>query len=168
MVGCQDASRVTCGYGTGVVARARTADAAATVVKQAPEPLRDVTKVAQEFHTLPTHPEDGPKKVVYADFLGASACKNCHQKTYELWRGSSHGIAGGAPNAQTVVAPFSGVPMTFSDAVVTPRKIGGRYVFEVKTPKAALERVDVAAVVGRGLMKGGAHRSLSKGDDGHT
>ena len=40
---------------------------------------------------------------VFADFLGAEACAECHQEKYQAWSASTHGRAGGLPDRKSVV-----------------------------------------------------------------
>jgi len=103
-----------------------------------------------------------------AEFVGAEACAECHQHEYEVWRQSTHGRAGGAPEEVTLVAPFDGRPLTFRDGVVTPTKTAqGEPVFVVEEEGRPRQEFKVAAVVGGGYMVGGGTQSFfAKWPDG--
>ena len=88
------------------------------------------------------------------DFAGAEACGDCHANQYAAWARSTHGRAGGAPTTETVLAPFDGQPIRFSDATARPRAADGRWYFEI-TWQGESWALDVAAVVGGGHMRGG-------------
>jgi tetratricopeptide (TPR) repeat protein len=123
----------------------------------------------QLYNTLPKRVGPMVPRVSFNDFAGASACKDCHADAYKEWSQSAHGLAGGVPSPKTVIAPFDGKPIQFADAVVTPRKIGARYVFEVVEGDAQPVVVDVVGVVGRGLMKGGGTQVfLKRQNDGRV
>jgi len=95
------------------------------------------------------------------DFVGAEACVRCHAREYELWRNSTHGKAGGAPNEVGIIAKFDGRPLRFSDAVVTPTtNMAGQYVFLIDEPGEPRAEVRVDAVVGGGHMIGGGTQSF--------
>lgn len=121
------------------------------------------------YSSLPTSDVKSVARVAFNDFAGAQACRTCHIDAYQDWSKSAHGLAGGVPSPKTVVAPFDGTPIRFADAVVTPKTIGARYVFEVVVGDAPPVLVDVAGVVGRGLMKGGGTQVyLQRQNDGRV
>lgn len=123
-----------------------------------PQPPRTYTQIPK--------PELPPEvDVKYGDFLGAKACANCHSEQYDKWKVSSHGLAGGPPSTDTIVAPFDGKPLRFSDAEVRPINRGGKFFFEVREGNRGVERVDIVGVVGRGHMKGGGTQ-VYLADDG--
>jgi tetratricopeptide (TPR) repeat protein len=91
-----------------------------------------------------------------ADFAGAERCAECHASQYDAWRTSTHGLAGGPPAPDLLIAPFDGRPIRFRDAVVIPeRNAAGDYVFTVarEDRPGAVLRVD--GVIGGGHMVGG-------------
>jgi tetratricopeptide (TPR) repeat protein len=106
--------------------------------------------------TLPAPRQVAPTPTVtYQDFAGADSCAGCHSEQYQAWRRSTHGVAGGAPTRQRVLAPFDGRPILFRDARVTPRIEDGDYLFVVERPDRRPERLHVSQVVGAGRMAGG-------------
>jgi tetratricopeptide (TPR) repeat protein len=93
--------------------------------------------------------------IAAADFIGSGACAGCHRAEYAAWSRSTHAAAGGVPTASRVVAPFSGPPIRFRDAVVTTSSAGGRYSFAVRQENRAPRTFAVDAVIGGGHMAGG-------------
>ncbi len=89
------------------------------------------------------------------DFAGAETCAECHPREFAAWERSTHGLAGGPPNPETVIAPFDGRPMRFQDAVVIPAVSGGEYTFTVRQRGREDVVVRVDGVIGRGHMIGG-------------
>jgi tetratricopeptide (TPR) repeat protein len=109
--------------------------------------------------------EGGP---VFADFLGAEACAECHAAQYDVWRASAHGRAGGPGDREHIIGPFDGRPLRFRDAVVTPSvNASGKFAFTVAQRGRPAVTFEVHAVVGRGLMEGGGTQAyFSKFPDG--
>jgi Tfp pilus assembly protein PilF len=103
-----------------------------------------------------------------ADFAGAASCAECHRPQYDAWRTSTHGLAGGDPGPDLLIAPFDGRPIRYADAVVIPqRDAAGSYVFTIvrdELPGAVL-RAD--GVIGGGHMVGGGTQGfVTRFDDG--
>ncbi|MDH3222587.1 MAG: tetratricopeptide repeat protein, partial [Gemmatimonadota bacterium] len=87
---------------------------------------------------------------------GSDTCGECHAEAYEAWAASTHGTAGGPPSSATVIAPFDGRPIQFSDATVTPRiSEEGDYIFRVERPERPVQDLIVDGVIGAGHMVGG-------------
>ncbi len=107
-------------------------------------------------------------EITQDDFAGAEACEECHEVEYEAWQASTHGLAGGGPSTDTVIAPFDGTPIRFKDAVVTPSiNASGEYIFTVERAgrEPLVFRVD--GVVGGGHMFGGGTQGfVSRFPDG--
>ena len=101
-----------------------------------------------------------------SDFVGADRCASCHQAQYAAWRGSTHGTAGGAPGSVKVIAPFTGAPIRFRDALVVPSASRG-YTFAVRQDGRPERAFTVDGVVGGGHMVGGGTQAfLSRLSDG--
>ncbi len=96
---------------------------------------------------------------VFEDFVGAEACAECHRAQYDLWKNSTHGRAGGPPNAQTVISPFNGAALHFKDATVIPEVREQKYRFIVKQKDFPERGFEVKAVVGGGHLQGGGTQS---------
>ncbi len=94
------------------------------------------------------------------DFVGSNECEECHKHEYDLWKRSTHGNAGGLPGEVRIIAPFDGVPIRFSDAVVTPLTEAGRPVFHVLERDGVEHVFEVAGVVGGGHMVGGGTQAF--------
>jgi len=89
-------------------------------------------------------------------FAGSAACAECHAEQHDAWSASTHGTAGGNAGPETVLAPFDGTPIVFSDARVIPRvEPSGAYVFTVQRAGRPTVRYSVDGVIGRGHMIGG-------------
>jgi hypothetical protein len=101
-------------------------------------------------------------------FAGSTACVECHAEQHDAWASSTHGRAGGVPTPETVLAPFDGTPIVFSDARVIPSvEPSGAYVFTVQRAGRPTERFTVDGVIGRGHMIGGGTQGfVSDFDDG--
>ena len=108
-----------------------------------------------------------PAVPVASDFAGSERCASCHAQQYSAWRASTHGKAGGTPGDVKVIAPFSGAPITFRDAVVIPKTSGRRYTFTVRQANHPDRTFSVDGVVGGGHMEGGGTQGfVSKFPDG--
>ena len=102
-----------------------------------------------------------------ADFVGAEACRSCHQDQYDAWAVSTHGEAGGSPDPSVVIPAFDGQPIRFLDATVTPRMRDGAYEFVVQQNGFDDAVFTVDGVIGRAHMIGGGTQGfLSRLADG--
>lgn len=132
---------------------------------------RSLTQPSTSQKALPPPPpvataaHDGP---VYADFLGADACAECHSAEYVEWTTSTHSRAGGLPTRERVIGPFDGRALRFRDAVVTPSvTASGSFQFTVAQRGRPVRTFPVHAVVGGGFMAGGGTQAyFSKFPDG--
>ncbi len=123
----------------------------------------DDTARAKGGHTAGSTPGPSSEKTVpkFEDFLGAEACATCHAREYSLWKSSTHGRAGGAPNEVSPIARFDNQPLRFRDAIVTPsRTPDGNCVFHIDEPGAPRKTIRVDAVIGGGQMNGGGTQSF--------
>jgi len=101
---------------------------------------------------------------VFDDFIGSDECEECHKAEYDAWKASTHGNAGGMPGEVQIIAPFNGVPIRFSDAVVTPLTMAdGKLAFRVEERNKAVQVFEVAGVVGGGHMVGGGTQAFFTG-----
>lgn len=97
----------------------------------------------------------------FEDFVGAEACARCHQKQFDLWKGSTHGRAGGSPGEVQLIAHFDGRPLQFKDAVVIPTNSpAGSPIFRVSMDGVPPFDITADAVVGGGHMVGGGTQSF--------
>ena len=104
---------------------------------------------------------------LFTDFVGSRACAECHQEQYALWKNSTHGRAGGAPNEKNLISQFNGNPLRFQDAVVRPTSLNNKYQFIVEAEGFAKQILGLDAVVGGGHLTGGGTQSyFSRYPDG--
>jgi hypothetical protein len=95
-------------------------------------------------------PEWFPASLKVAEYAGAAACAECHQKAYEEWKGSPHGRAMALPDDQTVLAPFDGKPVRLRDGTVTPsREAGGWFMTMRSASGEERHRVELVLASGR-------------------
>lgn len=99
------------------------------------------------------------EEVAFSDFLGSEACASCHPKEYDLWKGSTHGQAGGDPTPANVIGKFEGQSLAFRDATVRPLRKNGQYVFQFFPKNLPAQEFQVDAVVGGGHMIGGGSQT---------
>lgn len=118
--------------------------------------------------TLPPPTQETGPPVRFQDFVGATACRDCHQEQFRAWERSAHGRAGGPPGPETLLAAFDGNPIRFRDAIVTPITAGdGEYWFSVQRVGRPLTSFKVDGVVGGGHMAGGGTQGfVSRYPDG--
>jgi hypothetical protein len=94
--------------------------------------------------------------VLFEDFVGSEECIECHAEQHDLWLGSTHQRAGGAPSPDVVIAPFDSQPIRFWDADVIPSITeDGEYIFTVERRQHDPVVFRVDGVVGGGHMVGG-------------
>ena len=129
----------------------------APVVTPAPPPAAPA-----DFRALPTDTLDGPD---FADFVDVAVCAQCHAQRHETWADSTHGRAGGPPSPKTIVAPFDGRPLRFTDATVWPERRGKRYAFRIQAMGRPEEVRRVDAVVGAALIHGGGAQTYFEAQD---
>ena len=119
---------------------------------------RSLTRGSPQAGHARSAADTGP---VFADFVGAGACAECHAAQYDAWQQSTHGRAGGPPAPDRVISPFTGRPMRFRDALVTPSVTeSGAYVLTVAQQNRPVRVFRVDEVVGGGLMAGGGTQAL--------
>lgn len=111
--------------------------------------------ISTDLPDFPSPPAAVVSTVARADFVGADACRDCHQEQYAAWAGSTHGRAGGSAGPDVVIAAFDGRPIRFSDATVTPRIRAGSYEFVVRQDGFEESVFTVDGVIGGAHMIGG-------------
>ena len=99
-------------------------------------------------------------EIAREDFVGAAVCGGCHEAQYLEWKESTHGKAGGEPDAVKIIAKFDGQPLRFKDATVTPLKRDGKYFFAIEPNGQPTFEIPVVAVVGGGHMVGGGTQTF--------
>lgn len=134
-------------------------------------PRRETTVSLKELGIFPFPPVRGPaeeSQITFDDFVGAKACRECHEDEYDLWQRSTHGNAGGEPSPERIIGQFDRRPLQFKDAEVVPSVTDeGEYRFIVRQTGQAERVMKVDAVIGGGhLIGGGTQSYFSKFPDG--
>ncbi len=79
-----------------------------------------------------------PATVVNKEYVGAEACKACHQAEYEAWRISHHALAMQVANEQTVFGDFKDVKFQYHGIESTFYKRDGRFMVRTDGPDGQL------------------------------
>ena len=74
-----------------------------------------------------------------ADYIGATACGDCHPKELALWRGSHHDLAMTEPTAETVLGDFDDAELTAHGITSRFFKRDGRYFVHTDGPDGTLQ-----------------------------
>ncbi len=115
----------------------------------------DVPEAERDLAAFPAAPPAVPSVTRPTDFLGAEACAECHSEEHAAWAASTHGRAGGSPDARVVIPAFDGRPIRFQDGEVVPRTRGPEYEFLVRQTGLPDQVYPVVGVIGGGHMLGG-------------
>jgi predicted CXXCH cytochrome family protein len=78
------------------------------------------------------------KPVATKEFVGASACKQCHQAEVAAWQGSHHDLAMQEANAQTVLGDFNNAKFKHYDVESTFFKRDGKFMVRTDGPDGKL------------------------------
>ena len=83
-----------------------------------------------------------------AEYAGRESCRECHEKEYELFRGSDHDLAMDVANEETVLGDFNDV--TFTHFGVTSRfyRSGGKFMVRTEGPGGVMEDYEISYVFG--------------------
>ncbi len=83
-----------------------------------------------------------------AEYAGRESCRECHEKEYELFRGSDHDLAMDVANEETVLGDFNDV--TFTHFGVTSRfyRSGGKFMVRTEGPGGVMEDYQISYVFG--------------------
>ncbi|BDG02353.1 tetratricopeptide repeat protein [Anaeromyxobacter oryzae] len=124
-----------------------------------PDPLRrwrvaGVAATAVIVLAVPLHlavrASRGPRTTAPAEarYVGSERCKACHQKPYDLWKGSHHARAMQAARDDTVLGDFGGA--TFQHRGKTWRffRQGERFMVHAEGPDGAMHDYEVAYAFG--------------------
>ena len=76
--------------------------------------------------------------VVTKEFVGAAACKQCHQAEFKAWQGSDHDLAMQEANAQTVLGDFNNAKFKHDDVESTFFKRDGKFMVRTDGPDGQL------------------------------
>jgi len=81
-------------------------------------------------------------------YVGARACRGCHEGAYEGWRGSHHDRAMQVADASTVLGDFGGVGLTHPAGTATFSKREGRYLVRTEGADGKAREFRVAYTFG--------------------
>ena len=76
--------------------------------------------------------------VMTKDFVGASACKGCHQAEFEAWQGSDHDLAMQEANEHTVLGDFNNTKFKHGAVESTFFKRDGKFMVRTDGPDGQL------------------------------
>jgi len=83
------------------------------------------------------------------DYVGAAACKRCHEDHFASWRRTYHASMTTLPSAETVLGEFDGRTVSAYGASATLREQNGRFLFDLPAIRRDPARTaEVGLVVG--------------------
>ena len=74
-----------------------------------------------------------------ADFVGASACKTCHEKEYQAWHGSHHRQSMQEATADTVLGDFNNARLRHFNVESTFFQRDGKFMVRTDGPDGKLD-----------------------------
>ena len=83
-----------------------------------------------------------------AEFVGAAACKQCHEPEFKAWTGSHHELAMQAAGASTVLGDFSNAKFRYAGAESTFFRRDGRFMVRTDGPDGKLADYEVKYTFG--------------------
>ena len=105
---------------------------------------------------------------VAKDFVGAGACKECHQAEFKAWQGSDHDLAMQEANDQTVLGDFNNAKFKHNDVESTFFKRDGKFMVRTDGPDGKLTDYPIAYTFGLKPLQqyligfpGGRYQALS-------
>ncbi len=84
----------------------------------------------------------------HPDYVGSSACRDCHVEASEAWEGSHHAKAWTAPTAENIVADFDNTEFLHDGTVTRFRVENGQYHIEVTEKDGVTTDYRVHSVAG--------------------
>ena len=91
----------------------------------------------------------------HAGFVGADACRPCHQEIYRTWQVSAHGNAMAEPTPETVAGDFSdGRPILFRGVTYRASHSGDTYQITIERPGEPTEIFPVDLLIGARQAQG--------------
>ena len=94
----------------------------------------------------PTPPANNPSGS--GDYVGANACKTCHESQFAAWTGSHHQQAMQAASAATVLGNFSDAQFKFNGVDTAFYKRGDRFMVRTDGPDGKLTDYEIAYTFG--------------------
>ncbi|MDD5632215.1 MAG: multiheme c-type cytochrome, partial [Methylococcales bacterium] len=101
--------------------------------------------------TLPAAQVAEPEPVLPAavkEFVGANACKDCHQAEFEAWHGSDHDLAMQEANSQTMLGDFDSAKFKHDNVESTFFKRDGKFMVRTNGPDGQLTDYPIAYTFG--------------------
>ncbi|MFZ2170315.1 MAG: tetratricopeptide repeat protein [Methylococcaceae bacterium] len=86
----------------------------------------------------PVAKPEPPMPVANKEYVGANACKQCHQAEFEAWQGSHHDLAMQEANAQTVLGDFENAKFKHGDVESTFFTREGKFMVRTEGPDGKL------------------------------
>jgi Tfp pilus assembly protein PilF len=88
------------------------------------------------------------QNVLAAEYVGRSACKQCHEKEVKLWQGSHHDLAMQHANDKIVLADFSNTSFTYAGVNSTFYKKNGKFMVRTDGPDGKLHDYEIKYAFG--------------------
>jgi hypothetical protein len=83
-----------------------------------------------------------------AEFVGAAACRQCHEPEFKAWTGSHHQLAMLAADASTVLGDFGNAKFKYAGVVSTFFRRDGRFMVRTDGPDGKLADYEVKYTFG--------------------
>jgi tetratricopeptide (TPR) repeat protein/ssDNA-binding Zn-finger/Zn-ribbon topoisomerase 1 len=96
----------------------------------------------------PVTTQEPVKPAASADYVGAVACKTCHEAEFKAWTGSHHQLAMQEANPSTVRGDFANTKFTYRGVESTFFKRDGKYVVRTDGPDGKLADYEVKYAFG--------------------
>jgi len=89
-----------------------------------------------------------PKPTYTAEYMGRERCRECHEKEYNLYRGSDHDMAMDTATRETVLGDFNDVSITQFGVTSRFYKEDDNFMVHTEGPDGAMEEYQVSYVFG--------------------
>ena len=86
--------------------------------------------------------------IIDAKYVGAAACKSCHEAAYEAWKGSDHALAMQHANAETVLGNFSNANFSYAGINSIFFKREGKFFVNTDGPDGKLADYEIKYTFG--------------------
>lgn len=130
--------------------------AALRPVLSLPAPLRRVTTLAQRFWSVfamlwlltAVLAAGSSGALEYPDYVGSTACAECHGDATADWTASDHAMAWTLPTPNTVLGDFNNTSFEHGGRLTRFLRRGGRYLIETTGPDGLRRAYPVVGVAG--------------------
>ncbi len=130
-----------------------------------------LTRTSPVAVTLPATQVAKPEPVLQVavkEFVGAGACKECHQAEFKTWHGSDHDLAMQEANAQTMLGDFDNAKFKHDNVESTFFKRDGKFMVRTDGPDGKLTDYPITYTFGVNPLQqyliefpGGRYQALS-------